>query len=237
MSVLILGNAAPHEASGGVTLHHRNAGGDTLHRSDVTVERVLDPRISGTTDLVVDDDTPIERLLLDVAHAWPHHSAGDAPSYVTGDNAEHVAAIRAHFGLPDPPAGEVMLLTNAGLDHFSAQAAGAASATAVAKWIALTANATAASVSDTTLTAEITTGGGGLVRGAALYAHTAAASTYTLTLTFTANGSDSLPVTIAKLGNFNAASAGGLVFETVLGTTATLSVSGDSLAVTWTITV
>lgn len=128
------------------------------------------------------------------------------------------------------------MITNAGKDHVAKQVAGAASATAVAKWVALTANSSAASASDTTLTGEITTAGGGLVRAAGTYAHTNGQSTYTITNTFTANGSDSLPVTIAKVGIFNASSSGDLVFETLLGTTATLSASGDTLTITQTVT-
>lgn len=128
------------------------------------------------------------------------------------------------------------MLTNAGKDHVSKQVAGSASATAVAKWVALTANSTAPSATNTTLASEITTAGGGLVRAAGTYAHTNGTSTYTITNTFTANGSDSLPVTVAKVGIFNAASSGDLVFETLLGTTATLSASGDTLTITQTVT-
>lgn len=106
-------------------------------------------------------------------------------------------------------------------------------------YMALTANATAVSNSDTALTAEIATAGGGLIRQAAAYAHTTGANTYTLTGTYTANGSDSLPVTIAKVGTFDAAtqSAGGtMLHETLLSTTATLSAVGDQLTVTQTVT-
>jgi hypothetical protein len=103
-------------------------------------------------------------------------------------------------------------------------------------YMALTANATAPSASDTTLTAEITTAGGGLIRKLVTYAHTASASTYTLTGTFTANGSDSLPVTIAKIGTFNSISSGQMLHETLLSATATLSASGDPVTVTQTIT-
>lgn len=45
--------------------------------------------------------------------------------------------------------------TNAGHDFQAKQMAGAASATAVAKWMALTANVTAPAAGDTTLTGEI----------------------------------------------------------------------------------
>lgn len=128
------------------------------------------------------------------------------------------------------------LKTNLGNDFQAKQMAGAASATAVAKWMALTATATAPAVTDTALTGEITTGGGGLIRQSSAYAHTTSASTYTLTGTFTANGSDSLPVTIAQMGVFDATSSGNLVFRTLISPTATLSASGDVLTVTQTVT-
>jgi hypothetical protein len=128
------------------------------------------------------------------------------------------------------------MITNAGKDFQAKQLAGAASATAVAKWVGLTANATAPAAGDTTLTGEIATAGGGLVRQAGVYAHTNGTSNYTLTTTFTANGTDVLPVTIAKRGVFDAVSGGTLVFSTLVSPTATLSASGDSLTLTDTVT-
>jgi hypothetical protein len=107
---------------------------------------------------------------------------------------------------------------------------------APAMYTAVTANATAPAAGDTTLTAEITTAGGGLVRKMSTYAHTGGAASYTLTTTFTANGSDSLPVTIAKIGVFTGFVSGQMVFETLLSATATLSASGDALTTTHTIT-
>ena len=44
------------------------------------------------------------------------------------------------------------------------------------------------------------------------------------------------PVVIAKIGVLNASSSGTLGYETLLGTTATLSLSGDNVAITHTIT-
>jgi hypothetical protein len=102
-------------------------------------------------------------------------------------------------------------------------------------YMALTANASAASATDTTLTGEITTAGGGLIRKLATYAHTTGAASYSLAATFTANGSDALPVTIAKIGIFNSISSGRMQFETLLSATATLSASGDSVTVTDTV--
>lgn len=127
------------------------------------------------------------------------------------------------------------MLTNAGKDLIYTNMASLSQA-AAANYIALTANATAPGAGDTTLTAEIATGGGGLIRAQATPAHSNGTSTYTLTKTFTANGSDSLPVTIAKIGVFNASSSGSMMFETLLTTTATLSASGDALTITDTCT-
>lgn len=129
------------------------------------------------------------------------------------------------------------MLTNAGRDVIaSAIGDRSGSRAAVADYIALTANSTAPGAGDTTLTAEIATGGGGLIRATATYAHTNGQATYTLTKTFTSNGSDSLPVTVAKIGVFNASSSGSLVYETLLSSTAVLSASGDALTVTETVT-
>ena len=117
----------------------------------------------------------------------------------------------------------------------SAQIAGAGG-TNVAKYMALTANATAPAATDSTLTCEISTACGGLLRAVAAYAHTAGASTFTLTKTFTANGSDALPVTVAKIGVFDAASVGNMVYETLLSASATLTTSGDNVTITHTVT-
>lgn len=110
---------------------------------------------------------------------------------------------------------------------------------AEAIYIGLTANASAASATDTSLTAEITTAGGGLIRKIAAFAHTTGVASYTLTAVFTANGSDSLPVTVAKIGVFISlisAAAGMMLFETLLSATATFNSSGDQLTVTETVT-
>ena len=105
-------------------------------------------------------------------------------------------------------------------------------------YMALTANSAAVNATDTTLTGEITTASGGLIKKLCPYAHTLGTTTSTLTPVFTANGNDALPVTIAKVATFNSivASTGAMWTETLLGTTATLSASGDQLTVTETIT-
>lgn len=125
---------------------------------------------------------------------------------------------------------------NGGIDAFLAQNFGTAAQPAAFNYIGLTANATAPAATDTTLTAEIATAGGGLIRAQAAYAHTNGTNTATLTKTFTANGSDALPVTVAKIAAFNASTSGTMGLETLLSATATLSAVGDALTVTDTVT-
>jgi hypothetical protein len=129
------------------------------------------------------------------------------------------------------------MLHNAGRDF----AAGAmldrsGSRPAAADYMALTANSTSPAAGDTTLTAEIATASGGLIRKQATYAHTNGTATATLTATYTANGNDSLPVTVAKVGIFNASSSGTMPWSTLLSPTATISAVGDQVTVTETIT-
>lgn len=110
---------------------------------------------------------------------------------------------------------------------------------APAWFMGLTANSSAPAAGDTSLTGEIVTASGGLVRKICPYAQTAGVASYTLTPVFTANGSDSLPVTVAKIGVFTsmvvAATTSTMLFETLLNATATLSASGDQLTVTETV--
>lgn len=104
-------------------------------------------------------------------------------------------------------------------------------------FMGLTANNSAPALTDTTLTGEITTASGGLIRKICVMAHTAGVNVVTATAVFTANGSDSLPVTISKMGIGSSITSGvksGL--QTLLSATATLNVIGDQLTVTDTIT-
>ena len=101
------------------------------------------------------------------------------------------------------------------------------------RYMALTENASAASASSTALTGEITTGGCGRALGT--YAHTLGTSTATLAKTFSVSAS--FPA-IHRVGLFQVSTASSslLGFEAVLNADANV-VSGDSLAVTWTLTV
>jgi hypothetical protein len=111
---------------------------------------------------------------------------------------------------------------------------------APAPFMAISTTNSAPSATDTSLGGEVTTAGSGLVRQLASYTHTAGATTYTLTATFTATGSASFPTTVYRIGVFNSNVAGGttgMAFETSLSAAATFNASGDALTVTETVTV
>lgn len=101
---------------------------------------------------------------------------------------------------------------------------------ASATYIGLTEDTVAPAGGDTTLTDEI--GSGTLARSQAVYAHTNGTSTYTLTKLFTADGS----YDIAKLGVFNAASGGTMVFEQAISPVRPVQ-NGDQFTVTVTVDV
>lgn len=109
-------------------------------------------------------------------------------------------------------------------------------------FMGLSANTTALGTpsTNTSLPGEITTASGGLVRQICPWAHTASAATVTLTPVYTANGSDSLPVTIGSVGVFNSMVVADVTqtmfFNTLVSPTATLSASGDNLTITQTVT-
>jgi hypothetical protein len=101
-----------------------------------------------------------------------------------------------------------------------------------APWMAVTTDATAPANTDTTLASELTTGG--MARAVGTWAHTAAATTYTLVHLWTATATN----TINKEAQFGAATttAGGVMpFESAEPSPPTL-VSGDTLQNTVTIT-
>lgn len=127
------------------------------------------------------------------------------------------------------------VIHNAGYDHLCNTCSATAAQPAAANYLALTANNTPPAAGDTTLTAEIATAGGGLIRAQAAYAHTPGTKVFTLVKTFTANGSDALPVTVTKFGVFNAASAG-TMFASNQITAAAFAASGDAMALTETVT-
>jgi hypothetical protein len=102
------------------------------------------------------------------------------------------------------------------------------------RYMGLTENAGAAAAGSTVLTGEITTGG--CNRQVATPAHTAGTATGTLVKSYSVTGS--FPA-IHKIGLFtasNTTAAGVLCYEVVLNADANV-INGDTLAVTWTLTV
>lgn len=104
---------------------------------------------------------------------------------------------------------------------------------APAAWIGLSSDATSPTSADTTLTSELTTNG--FARAVGTYAHTAAASTYTLQKTFTASGTATIN-TQALFSGATSTSGGVMPFKAAVTSPPTL-VSGDTLTVTATITI
>lgn len=123
------------------------------------------------------------------------------------------------------------LRTYAGLDFSATQLAGAASATNVAVFIAVSTDATAPAQTDTTVAGEVTTNG--LQRASATYSHAscnASACNFTLTKVFTASGTVS---NIQKAGVFTLSAGGTLVYENTFPVVTVNS--PDTLTVTWTV--
>lgn len=121
--------------------------------------------------------------------------------------------------------------TNAGRDLTAAVLGDTASngtgAYASACYIALSADTTAPALTDTTLAGEITTGT--LARAQGIYAHTLGSSSYTVSKTFTADEA----VTLAKVGLFNAASGGTVMFESLLPAPIVFNAAGDQAQITY----
>lgn len=125
--------------------------------------------------------------------------------------------------------------TNAGRDHQARVMGNGAHANAgtgvmrPADYIALSPDTNSPSAASTTLPSEVVAGT--LVRAQATYSHTDGQATYALSKTFVSDQT----IVIAKVGVFNAPAAGTIVFETLLGATASL-VSGDQILITETVT-
>ena len=117
------------------------------------------------------------------------------------------------------------LRTNTGVNWQFNQMAGTTAG--VCTYLALSNDSAAPSATDTALAAEITTNG--LARANATPAHSGNTSSYTLTYTFTATGTQSAQ----KAGLFNASSSGTLCFENAFSPVAMNS--GDTLQVVWTL--
>jgi hypothetical protein len=183
-----------------------------------------------------DEDKKYAIGISEIEQVWSVHSSTSKPNWVDSNDKEFARVLSQHFGcaLGEPQA----LLTTAGRDALHAQHMSTSAQPASFNYMGLANNATAVvpAAGDTALTGEITTAGGGLIRAQATYAHTAGTNTTTLTKTFTANGTDSLPVTVSQMGIFNASTAGTMSYKTALNANATITVSGDNITVTETVT-
>ena len=123
------------------------------------------------------------------------------------------------------------LRTNAGIDFVADALGNSASQPAAADFIAVTEDAVAPAVTDTVLASELAVDG--LTRAQGAYAHTVAATSYTIQHTFTVTGG---PHTVVKSGLFNDPTVGTMVFEALFGSSAVVT-GGDTLTVTWTINI
>lgn len=130
--------------------------------------------------------------------------------------------------------------TKAGTDHQSRvsydPASNATGSYAPLCYIGLTENNAAPDANDTTLTGEITTAGGGLVRALASYAHSNGTNTASLVKVFTINASDVSPTTPRKSAVFNASSGGTMGYEDLISNPPPLvyaNGTGDSMEDTW----
>lgn len=120
------------------------------------------------------------------------------------------------------------LETTAGLDWQAQVMADTSAAPATCNYLALTATAITPAVGDTSLSGEITTNG--LARAQGAYSHTAGASSYSVSHTWTATGAQ----TADAAGMFNASSSGTMCFENTFSSVSLQS--GDTLTLTWTVT-
>jgi hypothetical protein len=128
------------------------------------------------------------------------------------------------------------LRTTGGADWQAAAMAATSGQPAGANYIALSndsaspaAGDCAAGSTSCTIASEISSNG--LARAQASYAHSSGTSSFTLTHTFTATGTQAAQ----KAGVFNASSSGTMVFEAAF-TQVSLS-NGDTVTITWTVSI
>jgi len=165
---------------------------------------------------------PIGRASMLVTHKRPTDFIKDA---ATGQMIPDPRS----FKLVDEPELVYNLITNAGRDYLHLQGYQTTGlGTNGLNYIALSNDTVTETVSSTVLSTEITTNGLGRAQGTV--AHTAGTNTTTVDKTFTATGTQSAQ----KAALFTAVSAG--TMNHVLGFTQRALISGDTLQVTFTIT-
>jgi hypothetical protein len=124
------------------------------------------------------------------------------------------------------------LITNAGKDYIADQLSDTPSATEIAKYIALSSDATAPAATDTSLTGEITAATG-LQRAGGTFAHTAGTDNWTISNTFTAGASFTA---VQKAGLFTDGTNGAPDTLVAENTFSSVNLANnDQLTITWTI--
>jgi hypothetical protein len=106
-----------------------------------------------------------------------------------------------------------------------------ASGTTPAAWIGVSADTAEPKAENETLKGEIKTSEGGLIRALATFKYLGGKE-YEVKVTYTANVHDATPITLAKIGIFNAHNGGILLFESLLTATAEIKESGDAVTIT-----
>lgn len=106
-----------------------------------------------------------------------------------------------------------------------------ASGTTPAAWVGVSADEAEPKATNETLKGEIKTAEGGLIRALATFKYLGGKE-YEVKVTFTANAKDATPVTLAKIGIFNAQNGGTLMFESLLTANAEIKATGDSVSIT-----
>ena len=162
------------------------------------------------------------------------YTVGHSPSLTSESPIHGYVTITKNVGKPNEEIivkNKHNLLTNGGRDYFHAQCYTNTSAGGVgANFIALSENSGGANATHTEVANEISTSG--LSRAlASTRTHSSGTNTTTLQNTFTASGSFSA---VQLSGLLNASSSGTLAHEATF--TSVALVSGDTLQVTWTLT-
>lgn len=219
-----------------VTSAHARAGIDWVNSGDDALDEALGILLNATLgehDLYGMDTYGLEsRELADMierARITPE----ELREYIQAEAKRWPALLKAL----DHDCGLQALKTTAGVDIVAGNVFGESATVAQVNFLALTANNTAESSASSSLAEEITTAGGGLIRKKSTYAHTTGTSTATLSATFTANGTDALPVTVNKFGGFNKATSGGTMGLETKITATTFNASGDNVTLTDTLTI
>ena len=123
------------------------------------------------------------------------------------------------------------LRTNGGTDFFNTQLYAVGTAGATANYLAITSTSITPAVTDTTLSGELTTNG--LARAQGSIAHTSGTGSSVLSKTWTYSGSTS--TIINGVGLFNASSSGTMTNEAAVTGAPTVTNSGDTITINYTL--